>query len=493
MTDAPQPPNVLLVSVDHWPGSLLGIVGSAIQTPTIDQLARNGVRYPRAYSECPVCIPARRTLMTGMTPRSHGDRDFAERLPMPAAPTLAESFGQAGYQTYAVGKLHVYPPRDRIGFDDVLLAEEGRLQFGAIDDYELFLGDRGYAGQQFWHGMSNNEYTYRPWHLPEELHITNWTTQQAARVIKRRDPTRPGFWFVSYTHPHPPLVPLAAYLDLYRDVEPDAAWTGDWATDAASLPPPLQSQRFLREGISEQQARAARIAFYALCTHIDHQLRVVIGTLREEGLLNNTIILFTSDHGDMLGSHGCWAKRTFYEQSAQIPMILMGVAGDQRVGVRRTDERLVGWQDVMPTLLDLCDIEIPGTVDGRSMLGPERRTVLYGEVGEGLDATRMVHDGRFKLIYYPAGDHIQLFDLETDPRELANLAARPEHAAVRERLTAHLVSHLYGGDENWVRDGELVGLPAPVIEPAPNRGLYSQRGTHWPPSPVDDTINSIIP
>ena len=120
-----------------------------------------------------------------------------------------------GYQAYAVGKLHVYPQRDRIGFDDVLLGEEGRLQYGAIDDYELFLGDRGYAGQQFAHGMCNNDYLNRPWHLPEDCHVTNWSTQQMVRMIKRRDPTRPGFWYLSYCHPHPPLAPLQCYMDMY--------------------------------------------------------------------------------------------------------------------------------------------------------------------------------------------------------------------------------------------------------------------------------------
>ena len=110
-------PHVLLVSTDHWPASLFGGVGHpAIQTPTLDQLAKNGVRFTNAYAECPVCIPARRTLMTGTTPRTHGDRTFKETQRMPNVPTLAQTFRDNGYQAYAVGKLHVYPQRDRIGF-----------------------------------------------------------------------------------------------------------------------------------------------------------------------------------------------------------------------------------------------------------------------------------------------------------------------------------------------------------------------------------------
>jgi len=237
-------PHVLLVTTDHWPASLLGINGHpAIQTPTLDQLALNGVQFTQAYSECPVCVPARRTLMTGTAPRTHGDRVFKTTEPMPALPTLAQTFSAAGYQTYAVGKLHVYPQRDRIGFDDVLLNEEGRLEWGVVDDYELFLAEQGYIGQQFAHGMSNNEYLFRPWHLPEAVHVTNWTTQQMARMIKRRDPTRPGFWYLSYCQPHPPLTPLQAYLDLYRDVELDPPYLGEWADDDEALPYRLKAQR----------------------------------------------------------------------------------------------------------------------------------------------------------------------------------------------------------------------------------------------------------
>ncbi len=480
-------PHVLLISTDHWPAYLLGAAGHrVIQTPTLDQLARNGVRFTKAYAECPVSIPARRSLMTGTTPRFHQDRSYRAKLPLPDVPTLAQTFRDAGYQAYAVGKLHVYPQRDRIGFDDVVLAEEGRAQFGVVDDYECFLAERGYAGQQFAGGMCNNEYLSRPWHLPEDCHVTNWTTQQMARLIKRRDPTRPGFWFLSYCHPHPPLSPLGAYLDMYRELDPGLPERGAWAEDPAALPHRLKPGRAAGDLFTEIQVRAALRAFYALCTHIDHQLRVVIGALREEGLINNTIILFSSDHGDMLGKHGLWGKRLFYEESANIPMLLVGIQGDERVGHHRTDERLVAWRDVMPTLLDLAGIEIPDSVEGISMVAGRGREWFYGECGEGAGATRMIHDGRFKLIYYPVGNRVQLFDLREDPRELADLSASPAHSEVRERLTRLLIGQLYGGDEQWAEGEKLLGLPDQDHVPAPNRGLSGQRGTHWPPPPKSD-------
>ena len=483
-------PHVLLITTDHWPAALLGSAGHpVIHTPTLDQLARNGTRFTNAYSECPICIPARRTLMTGCPPRDHGDRTFQVTLRMPEQPTLAQCFRDAGYQAFAVGKLHVYPQRDRIGFDDVLLAEEGRPHWGVTDDYEVFLGQRGFAGRQFEHGMSNNEYLTRTWHLPEDCHVTNWATREMARMIRRRDPNRPGFWYLSYAHPHPPLVPPATYWDMYSGREPDWPSPAVWSDDPAGLPYRLQVQHDGWHCRGQMEIRRALQAFYALCTHIDHQLRVVLGTLREEGILDNTIVVFTSDHGDMLGRHGLWAKRLFYEYAANVPMILMGTKGDRRVQPGTVDDRLVGWQDVMPTLLGLAGLPVPESVAGRSMATDSPREFLYGECLEDAMASRMIRQGQYKLIYYPAGHQLQLFDVQSDPEELVDLAGDPQLQSVREQLTQRLLGELYGSDLDWIRDGELVGLDQPAHQPQPNRELSIQRGLHWPPPPVQDPPN----
>jgi hypothetical protein len=120
------------------------------------------------------------------------------------------------------------------------------------------------------------------------------------------------------------------------------------------------------------------------------------------------------------------------------------------------------------------------------MVGEHRRPWLYGEIGEDDTATRMVHDGRYKLVYYPVGNHRQLFDLAADPNELHDLASVPEHAATLARLTDILAGQLYGGDEAWIQDGDLRGRPNRAFIPGPNKGLSSQRGDHWPPPPKTD-------
>lgn len=478
-------PNVLLIVCDHWAAEHLGFAGNeAIVTPGLNELASCGVRFANAYSECPVCIPARRTLMTGMSPKSHGDRVFNDQLTFPRVTALATAFKQAGYQAQAVGKLHVHPQRDRVGFDDVILDDEGRPQFGVTDDYDIYLGDQGLPGRQFDHGMSNNQYHWRPWHLDEAHHATNWAAREMARTIKRRDPTRPAFWYLGFRHPHPPLVPPQAYMDLYDRVGIDPPYVGDW-TNADNLPFPIQALKARTNLYTDVQLMEAKRAFYALCTQIDHQIRYLIGTLRLEGILDDTIILFTSDHGDMLGNHGMVAKRIFYESSANIPMILLPNKGNPRVPEGTVDDRLVGFADVMPTLLDLAGIHVPDTVDGRSMLG-ERRETLYGECGEDDHASRMIRTSRWKLIWYPTGNHFQLFDMDSDPHEMTDLARDPAHAETMDSLSRLLLAELYGSDLDWITNGSFTGKPDRPYHWAPHRSLNSQRGDGWPPGPVVD-------
>ena len=407
------PPNVLLICVDHWPGPLMGATGhERILTPTLNQLADNGVLFTRAYTTTPTCIPARRAIMTGTSARTHGDRIFNEWLEMPEdLPTLPQVFGEAGYQTFAVGKLHVYPQRNRIGFDDVILCEEGRHHLGrGMDDFERFLKWEGYAGQELTHAMGTNEYVVRPWHLPEYCHPTNWTVREMCQTIERRDPTRPAFWYCSFIAPHPPVTPPGEYFDTYQQLGVDEPFVGEWAQDANALPYALKLHWEKNASLSPAEVRLARQGFYAQCTYIDHQLRLLIGMLREAELIDDTIIMFISDHGDMLGNHNLWAKPPMFEWSARIPMILVPTAAYDRAGHHQRDDRLAALRDVMPTLLDLCGVPIPDSVEGHSLLSGYRRDHIYCEHFEDDRAMRMVRTERHKLIWYPTGNRFQLFD-----------------------------------------------------------------------------------
>lgn len=480
----PDKPNVLLITADHWGGMLTRPGGHpVVMTPTVSQLARLGTWYDNTYSPAPSCIPARRSLMTGLSVRTHGDRTFNERAELPDVPTLAQTFRDAGYQATAVGKLHVYPQRDRIGFDEVILNEEGRHHLeGNADDWEMYLADEGYSGQEYAAGHSNGDYNVTPWHLPDEAHPTNWTTREMCRTIRRRDPRKPAFWYMSHIAPHPPMWPLQSYLDLYRDIEIDPPAMGEWTKDPDTVPWMLKAYNDgggAMKGAPAHEIEEARRAFYALVTHIDHQIRVVIGALREEGLLDNTIIALTADHGDMLGDHGRWAKTLMFDMSAKVPLVIVPPKGDARITPGEVDSRLVETMDIMPTLLELAGVPVPDTVEGTSLLTDERRDHIYGEHWEGDFANRMVRDSRYKLIYYPVGNSFQLFDMQEDRREEHDLSESAEHATIRGRLTDLLIDHLYGVDLEWLRDGQLVGVPEKPMPQYQDRGLGAQRGLRF--------------
>ena len=247
-------------------------------------------------------------------------------------------------------------------------------------------------GERFFeHSMSNNEYSYRPWFsgrtARDELGCqSNVPGDQAARSES------PSFWYLSFRHPHPPLLPVQDYIDLYRDmgVEIDMPFKGSW-TDAQDPCFSLQVDFDRGSKMTPEQIRGARLAFYALCTQIDHQLRLIIGTLRERicWMIRSSVLPRIMET--------CWeimacGPNGYSSKTQHIPMLLMGVKGDERVGHHRIDDRLVGWQDVMPTLLDLAGIDIPETVDGISMVGDKKREFFYGEIDEGPRATRMIHD-----------------------------------------------------------------------------------------------------
>ena len=454
--------NVLLITVDQWSGNYLGCAGNnEILTPSLDELARYGIRYSNAVSTTPVCIPARRELMLGVGSKTHGDRKFNESLPMPSdIPSMAQVFRDNCYQSYCVGNLHVYTLRDRIGFDDVLLHEEGRHKDGmAQDDYERFLGRSGYAGLEMGHAMCNNNYFYRPFHLPEEYTVTNWAVRNMCEYIIRRDAAKPSFWYLSFAAPHPPLVPPKDYLDFYEDMDFEEPKYGEWTKrPEEELPYAYNYYKNLYKMEKKRDSDMAKKAYYASCTYIDHQLRLVIGTLREQGILDDTVILFTSDHGEMLGSNHLHGKFLMYENSVKIPFILSPTA-DSGMKCSTVDDRIVELKDVMPTLLTLAGLEVPSHVEGRSLTEEWDREYSYGELWEDDRATRMIRTKEWKLIYYCTGNTFQLFNMKEDKDELFDLADIPEYQNVKELLSEKLMENLYGQDLNLLKNGKLAGLP----------------------------------
>jgi len=483
-------PNVLLICVDQWRGDCLSVAGHpVVHTPYLDQLALDGCRFDRCYASVPTCIAARASLHTGLSQRSHGRVGYQDGVPWDYPVTLAGEFTRAGYQTQAVGKMHCYPERERLGFEHVLL-HDGFLHFGrdrtrgggieAVDDYLPWL--RRETGRPdadyFENGVNCNSVVARPWDKPEHLHPTNWVTQNAIDFLRRRDPRRPFLLFASYHRPHPPYDPPAWAFEQYVHGDTGSPAVGDWALAGpfAGRDDPRRPECAVGR-VDPRVLHRARAGYYGHMSHIDHQVNRLVESLHEHRLRDDTVVCFVSDHGELMGDHHLFRKSLPYEGSARVPLILKG---PKRLGIPAGTVRreVAELRDVMPTLLDCCGLAVPPSVEGRSLLEPARgqtppdgwRSHVHGEhVWIGGQSVHYCTDGREKYVWFSGTGHEQLFDLAADPTELCDLAARPEALGRLSRWREVLVTELLGREEGFVDAGRLVpGRPVrPVLSAKP--------------------------
>ncbi len=465
-------PNILLVMTDQQRGDALGIEDHPVlETPYLDHVAASGIHFRRAYSACPVCIPARRTLMSGTKPATHGV--FMNYNTLMDLPTLPGVLSQHGYQTHLVGKLHLHPKRKLYGFDSSDWADSPvQKEPGHVaDDYQRFLIEHGLYGPDMGmgHGANQNGWVARPFHLEERFHFTNWCTQRALRFLERRDPTQPFLLKVSYHQPHEPCTPPAYYFRKYMDMDLPVPKVADWARVFAGPQRGLPVASW-RTALEPRVLKQYMAGYYGTINHIDDQIGHILNHLPR-----NTIVLFTSDHGEMLGQHQWIRKRSAFEGSARIPF-LMRFPENFQVQQRRQMQQVVELMDIMPTLLDAVGADIPDSVDGTSLMPLLRgedagwREYLHGECArlESLNSgMQYITDGARKYIYYPGNGEEQFFDLGRDPDEMINEIANPKYADAIQTYRHHLIEELKDRPEQFVKDGKLVPLggPSPVCLP----------------------------
>jgi len=454
-----QRPNILFINTDQQRGDCLGVEGHPVlQTPNMDGIAASGVRFTHFYSACPSCIAARRSMLSGQDPQTHGMVGYRDGVEWDAPPTLPGVLREHGYQTWLVGRsMHQHPPRKRYGYDEM----EVNSHTGAFD-YDEWLRDVGPrdSGGWFGAGVMHNDWTARPWPLDEHLHFTNWTISRALRFMERRDPSCPFFLTVGFVAPHPPLHPPAFYLERYLRTgvpEPDI---GDWARPPEFGGGGGDHVAPQAVNLSGEALLTARAAYYGLINHVDDQLRrllnPVIGIDRITG--NNTIVVFTSDHGEMLGDHYMWRKSRAYEPSARVPFL---IRAPEHFALRRASvvDLPATHADIMPTLLDMASIDIPDTVDGRSLLPLMREeTVPWREYLhiEHAPHHHALTDGREKYIWDPADGSEQFFDLARDPTECHDLAAQPGRADRMPLWRRRLIEKLRGRPEGFTDGKRLI-------------------------------------
>ncbi|MBT62726.1 MAG: arylsulfatase [Puniceicoccaceae bacterium] len=450
-------PHILLITTDQQRFDALGINGNPVlETPNLDRLAATGTNFSRCYSTCPVCIPARRTLLSGQHPTTHGLRGYQDGLDWDPPFTMPGLLSAAGYHTQLVGKLHMHPLGKRYGFDHMVLSDtsnwrptSSRIQ---RNDYVRWLRRHGVEEHPHLHGIGSNSRLVNTWPLEDRYHHNNWLAQEAAQFLcEDRDPKSPFFMHLSFFQPHPPLVPTASYLERYERKQMPGPEIGEWAEELSQRTRPGLAADSAVGPFDEAIIKRAQAAYYALINHIDDCVAYVLDRWREHGnpRANEPLyVIYSSDHGEMLGDHHLFRKNLGYEGSSHIPFFISGFNVDLQPG---SCETLCSWEDVLPTVADMAGLTPPGAVDGRSLLPALRGESV--ETGEPLfGMCHGLHDNYFlvneelKYIWFPQTGEEQLFNVIHDPKELQDLSADADLLSpMRDRMDPQIRTH--GGVE----------------------------------------------
>ncbi len=432
-------PNILVLMVDQLNGTLWPD-GPALflETPALSALAARSFRFTTTYTASPLCAPARASFMTGLLPRQTGVYDNAAEFASDI-PTFAHLLRRAGYATCLSGKMHFVGPDQLHGFEERLTTDIYPADFGWTPDWTR-PGER----IDWWYHNLGSVTGAGVAEITNQMEYDDEVAYHAERKLydlSRGHDDRPWCLAVSFTHPHDPYVARRRFFDLYA---------GCPALDPAVPPIPEAEQdphslRLMRASkqedydITPEMVRRARQAYFANISYLDDKIGSILDVLRRTRMADDTIVVFVSDHGDMLGERGLWFKMSFFEGSARVPLTiaLPGSAGGRVTAP-------VSTLDVAPTLAALAGVsaeEIAPWCDGESLVplmegGGVRSMVPMEYAAEGSIAPMVaLRDGRFKASFCPA-DPPMLHDLEADPLELVNLAGDPAHADTLARLAA---------------------------------------------------------
>lgn len=478
-------PNIVLIMTDQMRGDALGIAGHPdVKTPYLDSLAAKGVMFDHAYSACPSCVPARAALHTGMKQENHKRVGYQDMVDWNYPHTMAGELTKAGYYTQCVGKMHVHPLRNLMGFHNIELHDgylhayrdpevswyESQKQ---ADDYFYWLkNELGAEADVTDTGLECNSWVSRPWIYEEKYHPTNWVSTRAIDFLRRRDTAKPFFLMASYLRPHPPFDAPKHYFELYQNKALRTPALGDWEEreEAYKKLPRLGRIYDSSTGpVDPELVRQAQIGYYACITHLDHQIGRLLQALVEYKVMDNTVILFTSDHGEELCDHHLFRKSRPYEGSSRIPMILSGPTSIIQGQPGSLCHSVVELRDVMPTLIELSGGEIPETVDGRSMMplvkDPSKaiREWLHGEHEAGENSNQFIVSGHDKYIWYSQTGKEQYFDLDKDRRELHNGILDEGYQERIRYLRNLLIQELKGREEGYSDGTQLFAGKMPKV------------------------------
>lgn len=467
---AGRPKNVLLLMSDQHRRDCLGLEGNPLaRTPHLDALAHSGVRFGSAYCSNPVCVPSRASLLTGLYTHHHQTWNNSISWPYEHK-TAAHYFSQAGYMTALIGKMHFVDAQTH-GFDY-------RLDF---NDWFQFLGPRTklYADElsraNSGSGLPQIDDVWRdegdPWRgvrtldtrkgavavgraseIPEAEHFESFVARETVRFLRTHGKRHPFFAICSCLKPHDPFMPAARFAAMFRaeDMKLPPTWGKvDLARAPKEIGQSIQRTAATPELSDPAQARQRIAMYYGNVAHLDDALGQVLAALRELDLEQDTVVVYTSDHGEMLGDHGLWHKFQFYEGSCGVPLIV------RAPGLTTSGSQCpmpVSLVDLLPTLAELCGVTLP-QLDGESLLpqlrNPQkaRSRPVFSEFNlQTPQAKYMIRRGDFKYTFR-VNDMQELYDVKQDPSEMDNLALKPEHRSAVDRLKDELFA--------WYRPPEI--------------------------------------
>lgn len=484
-------PNILLIMADQLSAPFLSFHGGPAITPNIDRLAAEGVNFTSAYSNSPLCAPARFAMMSGQLNSKIGAYDNASEFPA-SVPTFAHHLRGAGYQTSLVGKMHFVGPDQLHGYEERLTTDIYPADFGWTPNW----ADPDGRFDWWFHNMDSVVHAGIA-DVSNQLDYDDDVGYQSVRKLRdlaRTTDDRPWMMTASFTHPHDPYVARQEFWDLYDHDEVPLPTVREPAEE--DLDP---HSRRLRKviaadvtSVTDEQIRTARHAYLANISYVDDHIGRMLDVLDRHDMADDTVVIFTADHGDMLGERGLWYKMSYFEHACRIPFIVrtpqLSAAGHSG----SVNSSHVGLLDIAPTLLDIAGVDAPDVLDGASVMplvgapGQADRTVVGEYLGEGAVAPIfMIRRDRWKFVWSQP-DGAQLFDLESDPSELVNLVGDPEHLDTVADFTAEVLSR-------WDPDRLLTAVRANQEARATvDRAMRQGRFSAWDYQPMTDAADQYM-